>query len=203
MNQQQQQIDVASTNEHKSIKSSIDLSQPIKTQSKTSSKKLKTKSAMTITPPSITNSSTQSFNSSPSSASSSSSSSSYQSYMNNYQFNSEQDYTPNTASMLAQPNGMDNNNGYSIQNILNFAAQQYVAATNPQTQSYSNTNALLKRKQQQFTQNSTSASSSNSSWVGSTPTSTSTSNPTNTSDELNSAESLKDTRRSIESDSNS
>lgn len=166
--------------------------------SKPSSKKLKTKSLVTITPP--VNNSSASFNSSPLSASSSSStsslsSSSYQSsmnYMNNYNFNSDRVYS--SSNMLSQHtnNVETNGNGYSIQNILNFAAQQYVStmSVNNPNQGYSPGHVnLLKRKQQNYTQNT-------SNWL-------SNENINSTSSAIEDGSIVKDIRRTIEVDSNS
>lgn len=54
----------------------------------------------------------------------------------------------NTNDQLASNSNLDP--GYSIQNILNFAAQQYAANSTTGT---ATTATLLKRKQQNYTQN--------------------------------------------------
>ena len=199
LNQSQQQPDDSMSLSEECLSKQKASNEARNQPSKQSSKKLKTKSLVTITPP--VNNSSASFNSSPSSASSSSStsslsSSSYQSsmnYMNNYNFNSDQVYS--SANMLAHSNNVENNsNGYSIQNILNFAAQQYVSnisATNI-NQGYSPCHVnLLKRKQQNYTQNS-------SNWL-----SNENINTTNANNMVTEGVIVKDMRRTIEVDSNS
>lgn len=124
---------------------------PLKASTKCSTKKTLNKSKSHVNIKLPTSNPTASFNSSPSSTSSSSS----YSYINNYNFNNvknfEQEAKDNNNIQNQQANNTDKA-GYSIQNILNFAAQQYVAVNTNQTY----TNSIKRSKQQNYTHWSTS-----------------------------------------------